>query len=550
MSRVHLWKHLTEINSCWKNFKKNNEEAKIFFRYTSLGLGLSMMATSQNPLNDGGNSGNIVANVSGGLRFLRSVKIGLHISVDYYFSMLGLDESSRNYNAMMSRIHQRAANNLLDGCLKNGGCYIKLGQGLVSMSQILPKEYILTLKRLQDKCLTRKGGELNQLFKEDFGKEPHEIFKTFNPEPLAAASIAQVYQATTKDDQKVAVKVQYIDLQKRFQSDVITVKALLKVIGFMHPNFNFAWVIGDLETTMKQELDFINEGLNSERCARDLSCFKYIHVPKVFWDYTSSRVLVTEFIDGCKISDVEELTRSSFSLVDINKKLFEAFGHQIFQTGFVHADPHPGNILIRRIKSNTELVLLDHGLYQQVSEEDRLALSYMWKAIVLNDHIAMKKYSSKLGVENYELFAEILTQAPLKTSGFKLRSKLSEKDLQIMTDFAKNKFDNVMCCLQAMPRALLLVIRNLNTIRAISHDHGNPIDRYSVLARTATKSIYTKYNSITNRILNFPLQFYFEFVLSMKRIGMWCRKKTLKILNRLGMVPDVETVLLKANLIF
>ncbi|XP_074027969.1 aarF domain containing kinase 5 isoform X3 [Leptinotarsa decemlineata] len=453
MSRVHLWKHLTEINSCWKNFKKNNEEAKIFFRYTSLGLGLSMMATSQNPLNDGGNSGNIVANVSGGLRFLRSVKIGLHISVDYYFSMLGLDESSRNYNAMMSRIHQRAANNLLDGCLKNGGCYIKLGQGLVSMSQILPKEYILTLKRLQDKCLTRKGGELNQLFKEDFGKEPHEIFKTFNPEPLAAASIAQ-------------------------------------------------------------------------------------------------RVLVTEFIDGCKISDVEELTRSSFSLVDINKKLFEAFGHQIFQTGFVHADPHPGNILIRRIKSNTELVLLDHGLYQQVSEEDRLALSYMWKAIVLNDHIAMKKYSSKLGVENYELFAEILTQAPLKTSGFKLRSKLSEKDLQIMTDFAKNKFDNVMCCLQAMPRALLLVIRNLNTIRAISHDHGNPIDRYSVLARTATKSIYTKYNSITNRILNFPLQFYFEFVLSMKRIGMWCRKKTLKILNRLGMVPDVETVLLKANLIF
>lgn len=98
----------------------------------------------------------------------------------------------------------------------------------------------------------------------------------------------QVYKATTKDDKDVAVKVQYIDLKYRFDSDVITIKALLKIIGLMHPDFNFAWIIDDLESTLRQELDFINEGRNSEKCARDLKHLNYIYIPKVYWEYTSS----------------------------------------------------------------------------------------------------------------------------------------------------------------------------------------------------------------------------------------------------------------------
>lgn len=105
---------------------------------------------------------------------------------------MGLNESAPNYKIMMSSIHQRAANKLLEGCLLNGGSYIKLGQGLVSMSHIIPKEYIDTLKTLQDKCLLREKDELDQLFNEDFGKTPSEIFESFECEPLAAASIAQV----------------------------------------------------------------------------------------------------------------------------------------------------------------------------------------------------------------------------------------------------------------------------------------------------------------------------------------------------------------------
>ena len=101
-----------------------------------------------------------------------------------------MDENSEVYN--LKKAHQRTADRILAGCLKNGGLYIKLGQGLVSMNHILPKEYLETLKVLQDRCLTRGTTEIGQLFEEEFGKDHKQLFKSFDEEPIAAASLAQV----------------------------------------------------------------------------------------------------------------------------------------------------------------------------------------------------------------------------------------------------------------------------------------------------------------------------------------------------------------------
>ncbi|KAG0302184.1 hypothetical protein BGZ98_007722 [Dissophora globulifera] len=412
---------------------------------------------------------------------------------DYKFSLEygnrdlkeGDPEDDRERRVRRSRLHKRSAERVMAMMRQNGGIYIKLGQHLASLKYLLPEEWTKTMEPLQDKCLPSSLESIQALFLSDLGQPLSEIFSSFDVTPIGVASLAQVHRATLKDGCEVAVKIQHPALGEFSEVDMKTIAALTHFIAYAFPEFEFFWLSEEIQDNLPKELDFRYEARNAERTAANFDCARVqgsssaIKIPDVFW--AQKRVLVMEFMNGSRIDNVEYLNANSIKVGEVSREMARIFSQMIYKDGFLHCDPHPGNVMIRPTPVgspspfNFEIILLDHGLYRELSPEFRLDYARLWTAVMDSDEEEIKRRAIALGgIDAYELFACILTGRDWDViQESQLTRKVRNKaETSKISHGAGNWLVEIADILARVPRDLLLLFKTNDLLRALDEDLG------------------------------------------------------------------------------
>lgn len=284
-----------------------------------------------------------------------------------------------------------------------GPAFIKLGQVLSMRPFLIPPQYVVELTKLQDEVRPIGFNKVKQVILQELGRSPEELFASFDRRPLASASLAQVHRAKTRDGQEVIVKVQRPGVRKVILEDMSILRDIAILLVKHLPEsrrYDPTGIVDELDRTTKREVDFVNEARNMEIFARNFAGEKTIHVPKVHWQLSSSRVLTTEFIDGVKISDLSRFEEFSLDRQIIAQNGGRALLKQIFEDGFFHADPHPGNLFV--LPGNI-IAPVDFGMMGRLSPGMMKQLSEIFVAIFHKDVDELGRLYLEVGIVDEEI---------------------------------------------------------------------------------------------------------------------------------------------------
>ena len=433
-------------------------------------------------------------------------------------SVTDLTPEQKKYKEAQHEYWSFASNRIANVMLTNGGIYVKVGQAMATFSAMLPPEFTTALKPLLSNIFERQCGEIDHMFVKDLGEKPEKLFAEFQKDPFAGASIAQVFLGKTYEGQKVAVKVQYFDIAKRFKTDKGTVLFLLRVLDWFSPGIPLLRVMPHVFDNLEKELDFVNEGGNSELCRNDLSNLNFVKIPQVHWGLTSKRILTMEFAEGINLIDTEKVITAGFTAKDILEKVIRIFSEQIFRTGNIHSDPHPGNLMVTKNAKTgkTEIVVIDHGLYEQLPSNYCNAFSLFWHSVIIDDYDEVQKSGERLGIAYPDMMATLLFFKPygeMKKLGFGGMHGERRKKLEDMNEEEKEQMEAIRQMghdtVDSFPQELALVIRNIRLIQGINLSFGVPVNRVRLMAEVAVK--YSKKNDDVISYLFSRMKFEWHF---------------------------------------
>ncbi len=278
-----------------------------------------------------------------------------------------------------------------------GTTFIKFGQILSTRPDLLPKDIIAELEKLQDRIPPFSYEEVKEHIEEELGAPIEEIFECFHQESIAAASIGQVHRACLKDGKECVVKVRRPGIESVVEVDLEILFDLARLAesrSALSRHYHLVEIVEEFTWGLKRELDYMVEGRNAERLNKNFMQEDEIKVPKIYWDYSSSKVLTMEYIEGIKLSNFKLLDELGYNKRTIAENLSKAILKQVLLDGFFHADPHPGNIYVQK---NNRVCFMDFGLMGYLSDERKKQVIKLVLALVRKDSNKIVKSILEMG---------------------------------------------------------------------------------------------------------------------------------------------------------
>src|SRR5690625_908011 len=275
------------------------------------------------------------------------------------------EEASVHVDENLTDIGIKLRNTLQD----LGPTFIKLGQIASSRRDLVPEEIAVELEKLQDEVKSFDYEQVKQIIERELGDSPENIYAQFNREPLATASIGQVHIAHLHTGEEVAVKIQRPDIEPIIKTDLETLHNLARILEARLEwarTYRLKEIIDEVSHSLQHELNYLLEGRNGERIAKQFADTPTTHVPPIIWEYTSKKVLTMEMIHGIKVNHYDELEEKGYDQKRSAERIADAMLQQILEEGFFHGDPHSGNIYIL---PHSKIAFLDFGMFVRLIDD-------------------------------------------------------------------------------------------------------------------------------------------------------------------------------------
>ncbi|MCS6959568.1 MAG: AarF/ABC1/UbiB kinase family protein [Pseudanabaenaceae cyanobacterium SKYGB_i_bin29] len=346
-----------------------------------------------------------------------------------------------------------------------GPTYIKVGQALSTRPDLVPPDFVTELAKLQDQLPAFSNEIAFRIIQEDLGKSPQEIYRAISPEPVAAASLGQVYKAQLHTGEDVAIKVQRPFLIPILTLDLYIIRLFARWFGPYLPlnlGNSLEAIVDEFGTKLFEEINYLQEARNAEQFSRYFQDDPHVKVPKIYWRYTTKRVLTLEWIHGIKLTDVETIKAAGLDRDQLIRIGVMSGLRQLLEFGFFHADPHPGNLFATY---DGRMAYIDFGMMDQLDLQTKELLVDSVVHLINKDYEKLGEVYVKLGFLRPDTDLRPIVAALEAVFADIMNERVRDFNFKVVTDrFAKVMYDYPFC----LPAKFALIIRSVITQEGVA----------------------------------------------------------------------------------